>query len=409
MRHASRRHHHRTSSTVSSKPTGTSTTTAAASGAGGGSSAPVLGTFGISTSAQMTQWAAAGGNAIVIPVYWQAAQPTALGPVSLSAAGNNGDNVVTEIAHAHAAGLAVYLELDLQYPPQWVLDQVPGFVNQAGTAYTSTNPGANVRDWVWSAAGRQAVASFVSRAIGDLKSVLGDVSGIRAGGGMYGELQFPIDGSSVNGQPSYWGYGQAAQSGVGIASGETATPLPGYVYGTGSSAQDAEWASWYLGSLASWIHWYVLQLRGAGWNGPIYVLHPSFGLRTNWSPESAAYEQQLAQGTDPATMMDAYDSVANVWPWCTWADDTEPFWIPGDTIDSDMAAWRKLLVLAQARGLASHILGENTGGGGSAAIQQLMSGALASGYKGVFYLDYSYLVTNGLLGDLVSEFKAYAP
>ena len=201
----------------------------------------------------------------------------------------------------------------------------------------------------------------------------------------------PHDGSTVDGSPSYWGYDQAAQAGVDLAAGESATPLPHYVYGTGTAAQDAQWANWYFGSLADWIHWYVRLLRDDGWTGPTYVLHPSYGERTNWSPKSPSYELQLALGTDPGLDMDAYDTVSNVWPWCTWADDPEPYWRAGDTVDSDMAAWRNLLVLATQRGLAAHIMGENTGGGGSAAIQRLASGPVASGYAGIFYLDYPSL------------------
>ncbi len=104
--------------------------------------------------------------------------------------------------------------------------------------------------------------------------------------------------------------------------------------------------------------------------------------------------------------MDAYDTLPDAWPWSTWADDPEPFYYPGDPVDSDKAAWRKLLVLAQERGLASHIMGENTGGGGVAAIDQLATGALRAGYRGIFYLDYPTLSANGglLLGALVSTF-----
>jgi hypothetical protein len=376
----------------------------------------VLGTFDISSPAQMSQWKSAGGTAVVIPVIWQAAQPDASGPVSLATAGDDGQDVISEVEAAHADGLAVYLELDLQYPPDWVLSSLPEFVDQDGATWSSTTPGADVRDWVWSEQGREDVSSFVSGALADLAPVAGDVAGIRAGGGVDGELDFPPNDSTglfnllpAIGSESYWGYDLSAQLGIGLASGESSTPLPGYVYGTGTAAEDTEWANWYLGSLAAWIKWYVQLLRSDGWSGPIYVLHPSYGMRSDYAPESAAYEQQLAFGTDPATMMDAYDTVSNVWPWCTWADDTGPYYYPGDTTVSDMAPWRYLLLLAQQRGLASHIMGENTGGGGAPAIHQLMSGALASGYTGTFYLDYPYLTTNGLTSYLVSQFDTYAP
>lgn len=366
----------------------------------------VLGTFNVVGASQMQAWAAAGGTAVVVPVIWADAQPSQGGAVTLQAAGNEGQSVLAEIAEARAAHLQVYLELDLQYPPDWVKQSVPQFVNQAGTPFSSTIPGKDIRDWVWSEAGREAVAAFAAGALSDLQPELGEIAGIRVGGGIYGEMQYPDDGSMVEGQPSYWGYDAAAQSGTGLAAGEQATPLPGYVYGHGTTSENAEWASWYLQSLGNFVHWYILQLRQDGWQGPVYVLEPSYGMRENWSPRSPEYELQLALGTDYAVQMDAYDTLPNAWPWSTWADDAEPFYYPGDPVDSDQAAWRKLLEVAQERGLASHIMGENTGGGGATAIDQLMSGALRAGYRGIFYLDYPALTANGgtLLNALVSTF-----
>src|SRR5262249_45180474 len=152
--------------------------------------------------------------------------------------------------------------------------------------------------------GRDAVASFVAGALGALSPALGDVAGIRVGGGMDGEMQYPYDGSVVDGQPSYWGYDTPARTGVGLAVGQHSPPLPGYVYGRGSRSDDAEWASWYLRSLGNFVHWYILQLREDGWDGAVYVLHPSYGMRENVAPRSPGYETQLALGTDYAVQMD---------------------------------------------------------------------------------------------------------
>ncbi len=366
-----------------------------------------LGTFDVVGQSQMRAWAASGGTAVVVPVVWALAQPLRGGEVSLTTAGNSGQDVLEEIEEAHQAGLHVYLELDLQYPPEWVKQSVPSYVDQSGTAFSSEVPGQDVRDWVWSQAGRQAVAGFVSGAMHALAPAISEVTGVRAGGGMFGEMQYPIDGSMVSGEPSFWGYDLPAQSGVGLAEGEQRTPLPGYVYGHGSAAEDATWASWYERSLGEFVHWYITLLRADGWSGPVYVLEPSYGQRANWSPRSFAYEQQVAIGTDYAVQMDSYDTLADVWPWSTWADDAEPYYHPGDGVESDLSAWRELLVLAQQRGLAGHIMGENTGGGGSAAIERLTSGAMRAGYRGIFYLDYPALTAEGdsLLGSLVANFR----
>jgi hypothetical protein len=356
----------------------------------------------------MNAWAAAGGTAVVIPIVWAAAQVTPYGPVSLAAAGNSRQNVLTEINAAAAANLQVYVELSIQYPPAWATSSVPPFVNQAGSPYSSSKPGADIRDWIWSQTGREAVASFVAGAMSALRPSVAHIAGIRAGGGMFGELQYPYDGSTENGQSSFWGYGAAPQLGVNLAPNESRCPLPGYVYGHGNSASDARWAAWFFHSLASFATWYILQLRDNGWSGPVYVLHPSFGVRANWSADSAAYELELAHGTDFTIQMDAYSRLPNVWPWATWADDAEPYWgTPGAT-DSDEAAWRKLYELAAARGLARHMLGENTGGGGAGAIARMTRGPLAEGYNGLFYMNYRSLVANNLVTDLTSSFRTFA-
>ena len=386
----------------------------AAAGSGAGTSAPSgggqgveLGTFDVVGQAQMRAWAASGGTAVVVPVMWSLAQPVRGGEVTLANAGNSGQDVLSEIEEAHAAGLHVYLELDLQYPPAWVKELVPTYVDQSGAAFSSEVPGQDVRDWVWSQIGRQAVAGFVSEAMRALAPALTAVSGVRVGGGMYGEMQYPIVGSTVEGEPSFWGYDLPAQTGAGLAEGEQSTPLPGYVYGRGSAGQDAAWAYWYESSLGEFVHWYIGQLRADGWSGPVYVLEPSYGQRQNVSPRSFAYEQQVAIGTDYAVQLDSYDTLANVWPWSTWADDAEPYYYPGDPVESDMAAWRDLLVLAQQRGLAAHIMGENTGGGGAAAIERLTGGAMRAGYRGIFYLDYPALTADkgALLGSLTADFR----
>ncbi len=385
----------------------TATGTLGAGGANASGAGVVLGTFDVVGEEQMRAWAGAGGTAVVVPVIWSQAQPTARGNVNLQRAGNSGQNVLAEVVEAHAAGLQVYLELDLQYPPEWVTHTVPQYVDQFGEAFSSQIPGQDVRDWVWAQTGREAVASFVAGALGALAPELSDVAGIRVGGGANGEMQYPRGGSTVTGEPSFWGYDTPAQSGAGIAEGEQATPLRRYVYGHGSAAQDSIWAAWYERSLGQFVHWYVTRLRAGGWQGPVYVLEPSYGVRENWSPRSPEYELQVALGTDYAVQLDSYDTLANVWPWSTWADDPEPYYHPGDPIDSDMAAWRQLLVDARERGIASNIMGENTGGGGAAAIARMTTGAMRAGYRGIFYLDYPALTAAGgfLLGTLTSSFE----
>lgn len=366
-----------------------------------------LGTFDVRGPGELRTWAQAGGTAVVIPVLWANAQPAAGGPVDLTRAGLRGEDALAAIDAARAAGLRVFLELALQYPPAWAKAAIPPFRDQAGSDFTSAQPGADVRDWIWTQTGRDAVDDFTRKALTGLRGRFGSVAGIRMGGGTFGEAQYPLSSSSVDGRPSFWGYGAAAQTGSGLAAGQQSTPLPGYVHGTGTSAQDTVWAQWYLASLARFLRHFALELRAGGWQGPVHVLHPSFGVRDNWAPRSAAYQLELAHGTDFGVQMDGYRTLPGVWPWSTWADGPEPFYDPARPVDSDKAAWRKLLEEARSRGLDSRIIGENTGGGGSAAIDRLMA-SVRAGYTGAFYLGSRDLLAGSqpLLRPLVDAFAA---
>jgi hypothetical protein len=382
-------------------PDGLAASAAAAASTAGRRTGPVrrsggaaLGTFNAGSAGDLRAWGAAGGTTVVVGVVWERAQPSRGGPIDLSHAGMQGQDVREQIDEARRLGLGVILEPAIQYPPQWAKDAIPAFRDQAGTPFTSAIPGADVRDWVWTQAGRRLVSGFVRGSLEALRSRFNAIDGVRMGGGTFGEAQYPRDDRSIDGSPAFWAYGSAAQSGVGLADGERATPLPGYVYGDGTPRQDRVWAQWYLGSLASWIHWYALELRNGGWSGPVYVEHPSFGVRDGWQPRSRPYEVELAHGTDFGVQMDAYASLPNVWPWSTWADDTDRSNASPSLPDADKAAWRKLLEEARARGLDAHIMGENTGGGGRDAVRRLAN-ALHAGYAGVFVLDFPALVAGG--------------
>ena len=66
----------------------------------------------------MNNWAAAGGNAVVIPVIWAAAQPNEPAVRSTSPRpATTANNVLIEIDQAAAAHLQVYLEISIHIRP----------------------------------------------------------------------------------------------------------------------------------------------------------------------------------------------------------------------------------------------------------------------------------------------------
>lgn len=346
-----------------------------------------LGMIGLDTVAKKQAWKAAGGSHSVHVVYWDQTQSTLGGAVNLT-------NITQQLDQCRSVGLTPILELGIQYAPQAIKDALPKFKNQAGTELTSGDPGADLRDWVWTQAGRNAVSDFASKTLTGLAPRLKEVAYFRAGGGNSGELAFAQPG--FLGKPTFWSYGAAAQMGVGIAAGQVAAPDPGYLYTTGTdAAKDARFVSWHLNGLRNWMTWWLGQHR-ALYSGPLYVMHPSFGLRTNMVATSDGYKYAVADGGDWAGQMDAYAQMPAVYPYCTWLDGEEQFWNPAAPIDSDKSAARKLYELARERGFLRHLLGENTGGGGAAAITRTKA-MLTLGYQGATFFGWDAVVTDNSL------------
>lgn len=337
------------------------------------------------TPAQLQAWRAAGGTHVEVLAAWDQLQPTAGAPLSTSALAE----VQGRLDDAKRAGLQVALTLALHYPPAFVQNDVPRFRDQNGAEWSADQAsGDNVRDWVWSATGRAYAADFIGKAMRGLN--LSAVESIRIGGGNRGELQFP----PVGGPPyRFWGYSAPAQTGAGLASGMSRTPLPGYVpFGQGSTVElDTAWSSWYLDSLKNFMTWQIQQFRAAGWQGNLYVLHASWGMRSNWNRTNSGYQEAVAQGQDWERMIAAYANEPNVWPWSTWVDAADTQWYPGQ--DSDKAPWRKLYEVAAAYGKTAKIRGENTGDQSNTNMDQVFQGPMARGYTGLFWLSWSSLAT----------------
>jgi hypothetical protein len=170
---------------------------------------------------------------------------------------------------------------------------------------------------------------------------------------------------------------------------------------------DLTFAAWHVAALTNYMVWQVDTVRGLGYGGACHVLHPSFGLRSNWTATDFGWREQMAEGCDWEPQLAAYSR--GVYPQNTWGDQSDVVSPP--VLDSDKATWRKLLELAQAAGVAAWASCENTGDDDTGvpdedddinAMGRMFGtdGALESGYRGVTWLSYDTLVTSSTLDDI---------
>jgi hypothetical protein len=324
-------------------------------------------------------WVNRGGDDVVIQARWDRLQRVPFGALDA----NEVSRLQRQINNASTAASVIF-EIAIQYPPPMVKTLIPKFVNQSGTQWSGP-VGADVRDWVYSNTGRHVVHDFIAR-VGHAVD-LDRVWAVRTGGGWYNELHYPPaygGGAGI----SYWAYGNGPQLGVDLAVDQVSTPLVGYRYGTGTAAQDKRWADWYTGALVTFEKWLIAEHRSAGWTGPLFVMHPGYGMRDRWSPTETRWRRELAEGNDWRAQLAVY--TANVHPWSTWLDAPEPF---GAGDEGSIAPWRKLHRLAKARGVSGLMWGENTAGVGPVATNRIFGagGPIALGYRGVTWVGFSRL------------------
>ena len=140
--------------------------------------------------------------------------------------------------------------------------------------------------------------------------------------------------------------------------------------------------------LAVFIVWLIGEYRAAGWQGPIAVLHPGLGLRSDDDPTQAdwrglAYREFAAEGLNWDDQVHAYSHLADVWPWSTWLDQPDPA-VPAAT-DSDRAGWRKLAEVARRYGRADQLWGENAKPMTASGFTRMRKRASAAGYSGIVW------------------------
>jgi hypothetical protein len=315
-----------------------------AAGAQGGST-PLLGVVGASAP-YFAQEAASGVDSVTIGLGWSEAEPSS-GTFSTSYV----QGVNSQIAAARSAGLSVVLDPGLQYPPDWVFS-LPGgtrFVDQYGDVFTGTQASGND---VANAVTDMAVRNEESTYLAWLGSQIPGSSllGIRQGGGPLGELRYP-DGAYNGHVNCYWAYDASTQA---------VSPEPGWVPGTGTTAQASSFLNSYNAELDDYGIWLNGQLA-SDFGTTELVMLPGWGER----PGVAAAEtaslltqnvDEFNQGLDWTDLLGSLPDAAHSVAYTTYLDATTE----GQTPQlEDPADYLATLVA----GTPVRLGGENTGDG----------------------------------------------
>src|SRR3984957_12119745 len=190
----------------------------------------------------------------------------------------------SELAAYKAAGMKVTLGLGLQNPPAWALALPAGtYVDQTGAHSSEAN-------FVFSAAIRQAAATYFKDVAADIP--LSNFYAIRLTSGGDAEMLYPGGGT-------YWAFDNAALTGNGLAAGMTPNPDPKWKPGTSglSQAQISSWVNWYVGGLDKVTNWQMQTLAGLGFNGYYETVTPGSGTR----PDGLTRTEQQNLSNDGTT------------------------------------------------------------------------------------------------------------
>jgi hypothetical protein len=232
---------------------------------------PTFGVLGAACTAdRVAAEQRAGVTVVELPLAWDRYEP-APGQVDTAYL----DEVRDKIAVCRDAGMRIVLGLGLQYPPTW-LRALPDALLRGSAGGDPADGGL---DLVFNAQVRSAASAYLGRLAADL-DLAGAGSGItavRVGVSGTGEMAYP--GPTDGGKESeYWAFGEAPQTGAGLADGAAVTPLPGWVPGQAqwrgapvTSDQVDAWMAWYTGSLIDTVVWQVGRLRELGFTGDVHV------------------------------------------------------------------------------------------------------------------------------------------
>ncbi len=182
-------------------------------------------------------------------------------------------NMITEYNNMRSQGLAVVLDLGLQYPPQWAINIEP-FQDQLGDVKTGA---ANT---IFNANVRNSAAAYIARVFSKLGENFLAVR-ISGGGQEHGEASYPF----ITSDNGYWAWSASARA---------QCPVPNYRPQTGPANQAQQFYDWYVSALVGAVNWQLQAVRagdGAGhpFNGNLLILCPGCGVQPK------RYSQIIAQ------------------------------------------------------------------------------------------------------------------
>jgi len=364
---------------------------------------------------------AANQKWMVVQAFWDRLQATNGGALSTTELGN----LRTQINDIYDNGGYVIFQIAMQYAPTWVATGAVRHTDQFGGTFTGTNE-QNVYDYVFSATMRGYLDDLITKIFTTLDSGVpyintAKIEAVQVGGGYSMELHFPPDGydGSTLASIKYWGFSAPAQTGTGLVADQVVCPLPSYIPFGGSSndTDDATWINWYEDAHTRYMLWWIKRFRDYLPSAEIFVLHPSWGVRTDRSlptnKTDVTFRRELAAGTDWPRQVAAYSSLDRVYPWSTWMNDSRgtPWTNP-----SDAPPWEALRVLAATYGKAYYLMGEPAGGGNANTdmdriFTDAVQGAMLNGYLGCIWVDYAGLVagTTGTLANFTTRTTVTLP
>lgn len=290
------------------------------------------------------------------------------------------------------AGFRVMLDFGTQYPPAWVYDMPNSrFVNQYGDAY-SGGVGETGVNAVFNEAVRQKVGAYLKAVLSEFG---GEVEIVRLGLMRYSEIGYPHP--SFKGRTNaYWAYDDNAQGKTnGLPSGVAVCPVPGWVPGQSSEgSNDARlFADWYIGALQNYHDWQI-DVVGEAYQGKMAMLYPSWGMRGEQleaavkgnldGSTSAEKNGEIQRGFDFKRLVGGIKN-SRVIVYGTWID-SNPAWSDDEASNpKNPCPIHYLSTLAKNHPLKLHVMGENTGGGGIAALDLTFKRVKQYGVEGLMW------------------------
>ena len=276
-----------------------------------------------------------------------------------------------------AARMRLTLGLGLQNPPAWVFSlRDSAYVNQDGDV-------SGEADFVFSESVRQTAASYLTQVAADFP--LEDFWAIRLTSGGDAEMLYPPGGT-------YWAFGNAALTGVGLPPTMTRNPFPKWLPGRPglSPAQIDQWVNWYVGGLDDVTNWQMQTLSRLGFTGYYQLVTPGVGtlpdvlnteerqdLPDGTTGVGAVWNRYYAGLPDKTNVVAYVSSVADESgddDSCQLQDDSLP--LTSDVMDS-WSATRWISRIAAGEGLP--VAGENPGYGMPASLDSHYTDKFSSG------------------------------